>query len=278
MIRLNLLALALILVIIGIKLDTVAFSQNILSNDYKSPTIIEVANFNSFNSYEITLDMPVNDLAIPSCGRLYPDFSSYISFKVPASKNMSVSLQTQESLFFGMAIYIEDEGILKEVVCDNFRSNFGSITLTSKHDYADNIAIARIWLIDGDGSPNIELGVFQRPIIKDQSSKVEYQSRQEYYSEPNEYNQKLDKLSDAHRQIGQLPYSTDYIFQHIFPEIRSERQTVAPNFPERGNTAEESDRSMQEWIKNFEDEYINYIEYLKEKLNYYQTKKSKSIE
>ncbi len=266
----------LVTVLVIIITCSVVLSQNVLSNDHENPTVIE---FDDFLPYVISSDVPVNDISFPSCGRLYPGFSSYLSFTVPELKHISANLKTGESSRFGMAIYIKEGNELIELICENYNSDIGSISLRAIEDYVNKSAILRIWFMDISPSKDIELAVFLRPVVDESlyHKNVNHQSRKDYYSVHSEYGQKLNQLQESHKQIGQLPYSTEYIFQHIFPEIRLERHTVAPNFPERGSSAEETDQNMKNWINNYEDEYIKYIDFLQEKLNYYQ-KKSISIE
>lgn len=102
----------------------------------------------------------------------------------------------------------------------------------------------------------------------DNYSQIEESNQnQRYKSLSTEEKHKL--LEDTHKSFQFLPFEREYIFNHIFPEIQKEREYIAPNFPTRGETTEESLRNLYFWLENYHEEFEDYIEFLRGKFDYY---------
>lgn len=69
-----------------------------------------------------------------------------------------------------------------------------------------------------------------------------------------------ERIAKAHAALFKLPYSKDYIRDVVVAEIKQNRRTVAPHFPERqpgSNSAR-----IDEWINQYPDEVTAYLRYV----------------
>jgi len=77
--------------------------------------------------------------------------------------------------------------------------------------------------------------------------------------------QRMELLESRHKSFFSLPYPEDYIRNTVMPSIRSERVMIAPNFPLRSSDKETDKRNLNQWLRDYTQEYINYLTYLDDK-------------
>lgn len=76
--------------------------------------------------------------------------------------------------------------------------------------------------------------------------------------------QRRELLQLKHQAFYHLPYPDEYIRNTVMPSIRNERTIIAPHFPERSSDIETDRRNMNQWLRDYTDEFINYLMFLDE--------------
>lgn len=82
-------------------------------------------------------------------------------------------------------------------------------------------------------------------------------------------------LENLHKRLYALPLSQDFIYQELMPNVREERKAVAPNFPQRGRTEEETRSNLSSWLKNHPDELDAYSKFIEKKIAHYSKSNSR---
>jgi len=126
------------------------YSQNILSQDYNTPNIINVDTECNFTEWHLENGVS-SEIGIPICNRNYVDNNYYFQFQIPASGNAKLSVEFSEQVEFGLATYYYNQGTLEELKCDVFSSEDGFITIAENQDLALIDIIVQLWII----TPNI---------------------------------------------------------------------------------------------------------------------------
>jgi uncharacterized FlgJ-related protein len=88
--------------------------------------------------------------------------------------------------------------------------------------------------------------------------------------------EKYKLLEDSHKRFQFLPFEKEYIFNHIFKKIQQERIYVAPNYPQRGFNAEETEFNIYYWLENYSEEFKEYLDFLNGIYNYYEIEHDKN--
>ncbi|HRW22021.1 MAG TPA: choice-of-anchor L domain-containing protein, partial [Bacteroidales bacterium] len=126
------------------------YSQNILSQDYNTPNIINVDTECNFTEWHLENGVS-SEIGIPICNRNYVDNNYYFQFQIPPSGNAKLSVEFSEQVEFGLATYYYNQGTLEELKCDVFSSEDGFITIAENQDLALIDIIVQLWII----TPNI---------------------------------------------------------------------------------------------------------------------------
>jgi hypothetical protein len=82
--------------------------------------------------------------------------------------------------------------------------------------------------------------------------------------------ERKEMLEQQHKLVYELPYTEDFIFNHIFPELHKHRPHLAPHFPVRSASIETDKINMEKWLKEYPDELAAYLLYVSEKIQSYQ--------
>lgn len=256
--------------LVGFLLVSSSIAQDVLSNNFNDVTPISVHKNLLYSEFilENTVDQ---DYELPNCSRMYPGISSYFGFVIPESGKITISANIHDTGLFGLAIYLKEDGELTEITCNVFRDGAGHLTIRENFElYSNKTAIGRIWLIDKNHEGVIELAVTERPSnIQTAQSKnhVVSDPRFDSYLHSDNLNQmttdeKYELLEMHHKQFADLPYEKEVIFSEIFPKLQSERTYVAPNFPVRASTSQETNENVRYWIENHPDEFEHYLHFV----------------
>lgn len=82
-------------------------------------------------------------------------------------------------------------------------------------------------------------------------------------------------LENLHKQLYELPLSQNLIYQELMPKVREERKAIAPHFPQRGRTEEETQTNLASWLKDYPDELDAYSKFIEKKIKQYSNSNSR---
>ena len=143
-----------------------SYSQtNIISDDYMNPTYVGISQDNQFELFYYN-HSEGNDLPLPHMDRMYPGASSYFSFKVPQSGELTVKFEFQEETFFGAAFYTKnDEGNYNEIKWDAFKNTEAEMYIYTFDELAGQTILGRFWVLgDEPSSGEFELCIISEPL------------------------------------------------------------------------------------------------------------------
>ncbi len=253
-------------------------SQENLSNKYDDFSIIEVKGNLEFSDYLI-VNTEFEDYEIPACSRMYPGISSYFGFTIPSTGRATISAEIDISGLFGMAVYLQEDDGLVEIICDVYRGGKGHLTiLDNDFIYAGKNAVGRIWLIDENHEATIKLAVTERPAVRIMSgseTRIISDEHFENYLHSDNLNQlstdeKFEMLEIHHKQFADLPYEKEVIFKEIFPKLQTEKAYIAPNYPVKVSNPQETNEKIRYWIENYPDEFEHYFHFVNQVYEQYK--------
>lgn len=159
-------------VIFTLLLSISVLAQVEITNDYKSPTTINMSESGDFSSFRLVNNLhPVNynlsaEFTNPSCSRGMAEESFYFDFIVSESGVATVNVKFSSHTFFGISLYKQVNGDYVEVSCQAFRSDEGYIFLEDENmNLANENVLARIWMPVIEVSDIVNISV--KPYIQD---------------------------------------------------------------------------------------------------------------
>lgn len=118
--------------------------QTSLSSDFENPTSISQNDECKYS--EFTFDhFSGNDLAAPSCSRLYPGASSYFTFNIPETNSSSIRIKFEQEERFCIALYSYQFGEYIEIKYNFFVDNEGTIFITPEDSINGTNVLVRFW-------------------------------------------------------------------------------------------------------------------------------------
>jgi hypothetical protein len=74
--------------------------------------------------------------------------------------------------------------------------------------------------------------------------------------------QRKELLENKHKSFFNLPYTEEHTRNIIMPSIKADRKMYAPHFPERTSDIQTDQFNLSQWLLNYPDELISYLQYL----------------
>lgn len=132
------------------------FAQTHLSNDFASPTEMNVVSECNFETYTYNHNFG-SDIPELKCNRMYHGVSSYFKFSTLENSNLTLKVQLETEKLFGLAFYTLQNGEYVELKCDTYRSTTGELKIYEEEELSSTEIIARFWVLDELGSGNVDI-------------------------------------------------------------------------------------------------------------------------